>query len=286
MDIQTGTGNFLLKLFGVQPAAGDELVHSVEELKMLVKASTEVGVVESEESEMLHAIFDFGDRLVRQVMIPRTEIMAFEADLTVKQSIDIAVKSAFTKFPVYDDFLDNVIGVVHIKDLLRAELDPKQKNSLARDLIREALFIPETVRVSGVLTMFRTRRQHIAIVMDEFGGTAGLVTLEDLMEEIVGEVSDPFDEELPEIQIHPNGSATIDGLALMDEVNEALDLNLHDPYYDTIAGYVLGKLGRIPKINDEIKVKNFSIKIKSMDGMRIERLVLTKTEKPAPPEET
>ena len=154
--------NYLLKLVGVEPAAGHELVHSVEELKMLVKESTEIGVVEDEESEMLHAIFDFGDRLVRQVMIPRTEIMAFEADLTLNESIEMAVKSTFTTFPVFDDVLDNVIGVVHIKDLLRAQLDPKQRNCLARDLIREALFIPETVRVAGVLQRFRALPDQMA----------------------------------------------------------------------------------------------------------------------------
>jgi len=274
-----GTGNFLLKLVGVKPASGHDLVHSVEELKMLVTASTEVGVVESDEEEMLHAVFDFGERLVRQVMITRTEIMGFEADMTLRESIEIATESTFTKFPVYDDVLDNIIGVVHIKDLLRAGLDPKKKDCLARNLVREAIFIPETVHVRSVLQLFRARRQHIAIVMDEFGGTAGLITLEDLMEEIVGEVSDPFDEIEPEIQIHPDGSATIDGLALMDEVNEALDLELQDPYYDTIAGYIMGKLGRIPKINDELKIKDFRVKVKSMDGMRIERLIFTRIDK-------
>jgi len=279
--VLNGTGNFLLKLFGVKPASGHELVHSVEELKMLVTASTEEGVVESDEGEMLHAVFDFGERLVRQVMIPRTEIMGFEADLTLRESIEIATKSTFTKFPVYDDVLDNIIGVVHIKDLLRAELDQKKKDILARNLVREAIFIPETVHVRSVLQLFRARRQHIAIVMDEFGGTAGLVTLEDLMEELVGEVSDPFDEVQPEIQIHPDGSATIDGMALMDEVNEALDLELEDPYYDTIAGYVMGKLGRIPTVDDELKIKNFRVKVKSLDGMRIERLIFTKINKPS-----
>lgn len=274
--VLNGTGNFLLKLVGVEPASGHELVHSVEELKMLVTASTEVGVVESEESEMLHAVFDFGELFVRQVMIPRTEIVAIEADQTLNECIEIATKSTFTKFPVYDDVLDDVIGVVHIKDLLRAQLDPEQRNCMARSLVREALFIPETVHVRSVLQLFRARRQHIAIVMDEFGGTAGLITLEDLMEEIVGEVSDPFDAVQPEIQIHPNGSATIDGLALIEEVNEALELNFEDPHYDTIAGFVLGKLGHIPKTGDEVEVDGVRLKVKTMDGMRIERLVLTR----------
>jgi len=284
--VLNGTGNFLLKLVGVEPASGHELVHSVEEIKMLVKASSEEGVVETGESEMLHAIFDFGELLVRQVMIPRTEIIAFEADSTLRESIEIATKSTFTKFPVFEDVMDNIIGVIHIKDLLRAQLNPKQSNCLARDLIHEALFIPETVHVRSVLQLFRSKRQHIAIVMDEFGGTAGLVTLEDLMEEIVGEISDPFDTRQPEIQLFPNGSASIDGLALIDEVNDALGLDLQDPHYDTIAGFVLGKLGRIPEINDEIRVRDFLIKVKIFDGMRIERLEFTRIEKPPSIEET
>jgi len=271
-----GTGNFLLKLVGVKPASGHELVHSVEELKMLVTASAEGGVVESEESEILHAVFDFGELFVRQIMIPRTEILAYEADLMVTECVEIATQSTFTKFPVYDDVLDNIIGVVHIKDLLRALLDPLQKSRKVRTLIRETLFVPETLHVRSVLQLFRARRQHIAIVMDEFGGTAGLVTLEDLMEEIVGEVSDPFDAVQPEIQLNANGSATIDGRALIEEVNEALDLNLDDPHYDTIAGYVLGRLGRIPKVGDQIELDGIRMKVQSMDGMRIERLEFTR----------
>ncbi len=276
-----GTGNFLLKLVGVEPASGHELVHSVEELKMLVTASTEEGVVQSEESEMLHAVFDFGELFVRQLMIPRTEIKAFEADLTLLESIEIATKSTFTKFPVYEDVLDNIIGVVHIKDLLRAQLDPEKVDCRARTLVREALFIPENTLVRSVLRLFRARRQHIAIVMDEYGGVAGLVTLEDLMEEIVGEVSDPFDAVQPEIQPQTDGSVVIDGLALIEEVNEALGLELHDPHYDTIAGYFLGVLARIPEINDEINLENgVNLKVVAMDGMRIKRLVLTRNEVP------
>jgi len=277
-----GTGNFLLKLLGMEPAAGHELVHSVEELKMIVTASAEGGVVEAEEREMLHAVFDFGELMVRQVMVPRTEIMAFEADQTLHECIDIATHSTFTKFPVYDDNLDMIIGVVHIKDLLRAQLDPDRQNCLARTLVRDALFVPEAIPVRTVLQRFRARRQHIAIVMDEFGGTAGIVTLEDLMEEIVGEVSDPFDAAQPEIQKHPDGSATVDGLALIEEVSEALGFKLQDPNYDTIAGYVLGKLGRVPEVGDWVESEGLRFQIKSMDGMRIESLSLARLEKSKP----
>lgn len=276
-----GTGNFLLKLIGVEPAAGQELVHSVEELKMIVSASAEEGVVEDEEREMLHAVFDFSELLVRQVMIPRTEILGFEAHMNLDESIEVATHSTYTKFPVYEDDLDNVLGVVHIKDLLRAEHDPERKDCQARDIVREAFFVPETVPVRRVLQEFRDRRQHIAIVLDEFGGTAGLVTLEDLMEEIVGEVSGPFDIGQPEIQKHPDGSVTLDGLALIEEVNEALGLNLDEPNYDTIAGFVLGRLGRIPEIGDVIEVEGLRFQIQAMDGMRIEQLSLSPVDKRA-----
>ncbi|OQY26331.1 MAG: hypothetical protein B6I38_11515 [Anaerolineaceae bacterium 4572_5.1] len=247
-----GTGNTLLKMIGVNPADAHELAHSVEELKMIVTASAEEGVVETEEQEMLHAIFDFGELLVRRVMIPRTEISAFEADIYLKEAIDIAIHSTFTKFPIYDDDLDNIIGIAHIKDLLRADQDPERKNCKVRSLAREAYFVPESVSVKAVLGQFRVQRRHIAIVMDEFGGTAGLVTLEDLMEEIVGEVSDPFDDAQPEIQKQSDGSAVIEGLALIEEVNKELGLQLHDPNYDTIAGFVLGCINRIPSVGGEL----------------------------------
>jgi putative hemolysin len=242
-------------------------------------------VVESEEGEMLHAVFDFGELLVRQVMIPRTEISAFEADMDLREAIDIAIHSSFTKFPVYDDDLDNIIGVVHIKDLLRAEQDVEHQNNPVRTLVREALFVPETIPVKSVLREFRNRRQHIAIVMDEFSGTAGLVTLEDLMEEIVGEVSDPFDSQFPEINPISHDTALIDGLALIDDVNEALGTQFEAQYYDTIAGFFLSILERMPKVGDEIEVGGFRLRVEKMDAMRIETLRLTRIIPPIPPAE-
>ena len=269
-----GTGNALLRLVGVDPAAGHELVHSVEELKMIVSASAEEGVVASEESDMLHAIFDFGELLVRRVMIPRTEISAFEADIRLNEAIEIAVQSSFTKFPIYDDDLDNIIGIVHIKDLLRAERIPEKVNCKIRELAREAYFVPESVPVRSLLQQFRAKRRHIAIVMDEFGGTAGLVTLEDLMEEIVGEVSDPFDTERPEIQKRTDGSVSLDGLLAIEEVNRELGLSLSDENYDTIAGFTLGHLNSIPGIGDAVEVDGIRLKVEEMDGRRIARLLL------------
>ena len=274
-----GTGNALLHLVGVEPASGHQLVHSVEELKMLVTASTEGGAVAEQEGELLHAIFDFGDLLARQVMIPRTEIIAVEADLPLDEILPLITESTYTKIPVYDDDLDNLIGIIHIKDLLRTMQEPGWQKSTVRSLVREPLYIPETLPVSTLLHDLRDNRQHIAIVLDEYGGTAGLVTLEDLLEEIVGEVSDPFDKFTPEIERLVDGSYLIDGLCLMEDVNNSLELDLHDPAYDTIAGYTLGKMGRIPKVGEKIESDQVIIEIEAMDGLRIDRLKLTRMDK-------
>ena len=276
----------ILKFLGIGIMDGHSMIYTVEELKQIVAESKEVGVIETPEMEMLHAVLDFGELLVRQVMIPRTEISAFEADMRLDESINLAINSSFTKFPVYDDDLDTIIGVVHIKDLLRAKQDPQRQNCKVRDLVREALFVPETVPVKAVLMEFRNRHQHIAIVIDEFSGTAGLVTLEDLMEEIVGEVSDPFDNQIPEIKHLPDGTITVDGLTLIDDVNAELGTNFSDPYYDTIAGYFLGVFRRIPKVNDAIEKDGMRLIVTKMDKHRIERLSLVPLNAPASAEKT
>lgn len=272
--VLNSSANFLLRRIGIRAEDQKESAFSIEELRMMVAASTEQGVFQEDQGEMLEAIFDLGQQLVRQVMIPRTEMVAVEAEATLPEIIRLTSESGYTKFPVYDDSLDQIIGIVHLKDLLPAMLSQESQNYTARMLAREALFVPETLTVRDLINRFRTARQHIAIVMDEFGGTGGLVTLEDLLEEIVGEVSDPFDHTAPPIIVQADGSVSIDGMTLIEEVNERLGLNLSDPNYDTIAGYVLGKLGRIPQVNDVVESNGVRIRVEAMDGLRIARLVL------------
>jgi CBS domain containing-hemolysin-like protein len=269
----------ILALIGLK-TAGEHLVVTVEELKAIVSESEEGGVLEPPEREMLNAVFDFSDLLVRQVMTPRTEIVAVEADTPLDEIINLATQSMYTKFPVYEDNLDQVLGIVYVRELLRSLHDPNLRDCTARSLARETLFVPETIPVDELLRQFRLRRQHIAIVLDEYGGTAGLVTLEDLLEEIVGEVQDPFDLSTPNIQTLPDSSVLIDGLTSIEEVNERLGLNLQDPNYDTIAGYILGKLGRIPRSGDSVESDSgegvgVRLRVEAMDGLRIARLSLT-----------
>jgi CBS domain containing-hemolysin-like protein len=268
-----GAGNTLLRWAGVQPAAGHELVHSVEELKMLVRQSAEGGIVGDHAEEMLTAIFDFGELLVRQVMIPRTEMIAVREDATIPEIMNLAVDHPFTKFPVYAESQDQILGIVHLKDMIPHFNDDPADNGkvTAHEIMREAIFIPETARVNTLLQFFRARHRHIAIVLDEYGGTAGIVTLEDLLEEIVGEVSDPFDRET-DIQPLPDGSALVDGLTLIEEVNEHFELNLEDPYYDTIAGFVLGRLERLAQVGDVVSINDVRLRVEAMDSFRIARI--------------
>jgi magnesium and cobalt exporter, CNNM family len=264
----------VLRLFGLQVMGEHSLIYTVDELKQILTESEEGGVLEPPEREMLESVFDFGELLVRQVMVPRTEIVAIEANTKLEEIIATVKQFTYTKLPVYETDLDQIIGILHVKDVLHVMDQQDCTNTTARELARETLYIPETLPVNDLLHQFRHNRQHIAIVMDEFGGTAGLVTLEDLLEEIVGEVSDQFDESTPEIQNQPDGSVLIDGLTLIEAVNQQLDLNLSDPHYDTIAGYFLGKLGHIPKIGDVIDSSGVRLKVESMDGLRISQLSL------------
>jgi putative hemolysin len=266
----------ILSLIGLQMVGEHLTLHTIEEIRQILDESEVGGVIETPEREMLDAIFDLGDLLVRQVMIPRTSMLAVEADAPLDEIIALATQSTYTKFPVYEDNLDQILGIIHIKEMLRAMQTGDCKECTARSLVREAVFVPETISVSVLLQKFREHRQHIAIVMDEYGGTAGLVTLEDLMEEIVGEVSDPFDKITPEIEQLPDGTSVIDGLALIEDVNHELDLNLIDPNYDTIAGYVLGRLGRIPRPNDIVEGDGVQLRVEAMDGMRVARVQLSK----------
>jgi CBS domain containing-hemolysin-like protein len=276
-----GTGNALLRLIGVQPASGHQLVHSVEELKLIVSASAEGGVVQAEEREMLNAVFDFGDLVVRQVTVPRTEVVAVEADTPLEEIVSLVTQTTYTKFPVYEDSLDQVIGIVHVRDLLNALKSTDRPACVARDIAREPLFVPETLLVRDLLRLFRENRRHMAIVMDEFGGTAGVVTLEDLLEEIVGEVSTLFDITVPGFETQPDGSILIDGLIQVEDVNDHLGLDLKEPDYDTIGGYVMGKLSRIPELNDQVEADGVRLKVAEMDGLRVARVSLTRLDAPA-----
>ncbi|HKZ70394.1 MAG TPA: hemolysin family protein [Anaerolineales bacterium] len=268
-----GAGNFLLRLIGVQPPSDHQLGHSVQELKMLVEASERIGIIENIEREMLHAVFDFGNSSAHEVMVPRTEMHAVDADAPVHELIHLAIQHPFSKFPVYEGDIDHIIGIAHTKDLVRVQ-HSERLTATIRGIVREALFVPDTIKLDALLHEFRTKRQHMAIVLDEYGGTAGLVTLDDLISQIMGPVSDTFDKSTPEIQRLPDGSALIEGMTPIDDVNQHFSLELKDENYDTIAGFILGRLGRMAKVGDTIETDGVKLKVEALDGLRIARVSL------------
>ncbi|HET7090070.1 MAG TPA: hemolysin family protein [Anaerolineae bacterium] len=276
--LMNGTGNFLLRLIRVRPAAHGTL-HSIEELKMIAEASEQGGLIEPDEREMIHAVFDLRDTSARQVMVPRMEMVTVDATATLEEALDVAAHSSLTKFPVYENDPDHVVGVLHVKDVVRVIHESIEQDAgraalakTAREIMREALFVPETVRVDDLIARMRRQKQHMAILLDEFGGTAGLVTLEDLVEELFGDVQDEFTIEEPDLVPRADGSISVSGLMLIEDVNDALGVNLVDQNSDTIAGYVLSRLGRIPAAGDSLQADGVHFRVERMDGLRIDRI--------------
>ena len=273
------SSRLVLRLLGVpETNMHQERLHSVEELKMLVEQSEKGGVIEADQREMLNAVFLFGDTTVREMMVPRTEIVSIPVEARLPQVMHVFSTHAAERVPVYEGDLDHIIGILHVKDLLRALL-PNTRMPTVRQLMREPFFVPDTQRADEVLQQFRVKHEHVAVVLDEYGGTAGLVTLNDLIEKIIGEITDSARGESPSIQLTSDG-AVINGLTNLGDVNAEFNLKLDDANYDTIGGYVMGRLGRIPKLGDEIVMQDdgadLIFKVEEMDNRRVAKVRLVR----------
>jgi CBS domain containing-hemolysin-like protein len=267
------TGRFVVTLLGLKSRGGHAMVHSEEELKMLVTASQEAGVLEEREEQMLHRVFGFADLTAGQVMLPRTELVAIAAETAGDAMIDQVANAGYPTLPVYRDNLDNVVGILHVVDVIRA-ITAGDRNQSAASLAREALTVPETISADDLLVELRRKRAREAIVIDEYGGTAGLVTFEWLMDRIVGDVGGSAGN-VGGIVVRPDGSAEIDGLTLVTDVNEQFDLSIDEETYTTVGGYVMGRLGRAPRTGDAIEVAGRQMKVITLDGMRVARVWLS-----------
>ena len=242
-----------------------------EELKMLVSLGEEEGVLEEEEREMIHGIFEMGDMRVREVMVPRTDLVAIEVNEPVEKAVELVTKHGHTRIPVYEGNLDHIVGVLYAKDLLRAVVRGEQKG--LREIARKPYFTPESNKVQDVLRDLRKNRVHMAIVVDEYGGTAGAVTIEDILEEIVGPIHDEYDiGEEDEIQFISPNEVVLDGRVSVDDVNELLKLNIAADDYDTIGGYVLNQLGAAPKVGATLKLGNAELRVEAVQGTRIKKV--------------
>lgn len=264
--VNAGAGA-LVGVFGVRPASDLDAM-SEEELKMLLAVSSRKGVLQESERVLLIRALDFADTLLRQVMVPRTEIVGIDETATLRELRDTARERTFTRFPVFQGDLDHVVGIVHIKDLVPAV-------DLSRpvgEVMRKPLFMPETTGLDRALAEFRRQRLQMAIVVDEFGGTAGLVTLEDVFEQLVGEVQDEFDRETPAFRSEKDGAWLVDGLGSLAELRERLGLRLEDEPYDTVGGLVFGRLGRLPKVGDVVDVEGRRFVVSALDGRRVSQI--------------
>jgi CBS domain containing-hemolysin-like protein len=269
--VLNGMGWAVVRLFGMKAASGHGLVHSEEELKMLVTASQQAGVLEEDEEQMLHRVFHFAEFTAAEMMVPRTEMAAVKADASINEVVDLVWRGRHTSLPVYRSELDNIVGIMLTPDLVRALASPRPNFSVAA-LAREALNVPETMKADELLRQMRRHRTHQAIVIDEYGGTAGLVTFERVMERIVGELGGDFGATDSAVRQLADGSAEVDGLALVTDVNERFALEIDEETYTTLGGYVLGRLGRRPKVGDQFETGGKTLRVEAVDGLRVSRV--------------
>jgi len=274
ITVLNSTGRWVVRLLGLKPPSGSSLVHSEEELKMLVTASQEAGVIEEEEEQMLHRVFGFGDLTAGQVMLPRTEMLALPVRIARRDLLERLSQATQLVIPVYGAGLDDIVGQARMRDLLGVVAGLADSVDLT-PMLHEPLTVPETLKADDLLTDMRKRRTPLAIVIDEYGGTAGMVTFERLMERIVGEIGSADEGGTSAITVLTDGSALIDGLALTTDVNVQFGLRIDEDLYDTIGGYVLGRLGRRPRLGDTVEVGGRKIRVEALDGLRVARVLLS-----------
>lgn len=272
--ILNGIGNWLLRVLQIPPVEGHARVLSPEEIELLVSESAEGGLLNEDEEEMIRNIFDFGERLAGQVMTPRTRVQAIPLDIAEDDLLRLVTESRHSRFPVYDGDLDHIVGIVHLKDLIRQTIRPDSRFDI-RLILRSAPAVPEDYPVEKLLAAFKSQRLHLAMVLDEFGGMAGIVTLEDLVEEIVGEVRDEFDlEKEPFVMVAP-GVVEVAGDYLVDDLSELVYLGEQEelPDVETVGGLVVAKLGRPPAISDTVVYHgNVTFRVLDVDRLAVTRV--------------
>lgn len=268
-----GFANFILKLLGINTIGGHEAHHSSEELQYLLDQGKESGALETNEHELIKNVFDFNDRVVKNIMVPRTKISGIELNTPHKEVLDIIIREGYSRIPVYDETIDKIVGIVHAKDIL--PLLAENKECVLREIIRKPYFIPETKKINDLLSELQLKRIQIAIVLDEFGGTAGMVTAEDIVEELVGDIQDEYDEEKPIVEKVSANEFIIDATASIYDVNEYLPHDLpEDGDYDTVAGLVSEIFGKIPDVGEASDFNGYVITILKKADQNVESVKL------------
>jgi putative hemolysin len=274
VTVMSGITRWVTRSIGVD--MNQEAAISADELRLIVERGGEQGVLEAEEEQMINAVIELGDRRVHEVMVPRVAIAAVESDATLEQAIDLVVEVGHSRIPVYHDSIDEIVGILYAKDLLPYLKDDAGPRPQLRKLLRPPVLVPESMTVDDLLHEFQRRKVHIAVVLDEYGGTAGLVTIEDLLEEIVGEIQDEYDVEEPMVVRLSEDEARLDGRASVDDLAELFDTNLgleDEDEYDTVGGLIYHRIGGIPTPGDRVEVDGLTLTVETTDGRRVGKVL-------------
>jgi CBS domain containing-hemolysin-like protein len=265
--------NFILRILGVNPDHQNEAHHSSEELQYLLEQGKETGALDSTEHELIQNVFEFNERVVKNIMVPRTKISGVDINTEKDELLETIITEGYSRIPVYDDVIDKIIGVVHAKDIL--PLLVRNEDVVLKDIIRKPYFIPETKKINDLMAELQQKRIQIAIVLDEFGGTAGMVTLEDIVEELVGEIQDEYDEEKPIVERVNEREFVVNALAPIYDVNSHLPHDLpEDGDYDTVSGWLGHIFGKIPDVGEQIESSGYNITVLRKSDQNIESVKL------------
>ena len=273
-----GTANAVVRLFGIPPASEAEETHSEEELRIIIEQSTRHGVLNTGEENMLEGVFELEDTRAREIMVPRPDVITLSADTKLDELI-VATAGRHTRYPVFEgDSPERIVGMVHVKDVLETIKETRglEADVSARDLTRDVLIAPENRAVDELLVDLQKQGLQMAVVIDEWGSFEGIVTMEDIVEEIVGEIRDEFDQEEPRVERLEDGSYAVDGRITIGTVNEAVGSDFKSEDFETIGGLVLGQLGRAPKAGDEVRLDGYLLRVEEVDGPRVARVVARK----------
>lgn len=265
--------NFILRLFGVEPVDGEEISHDEEELRLLLASSGSERLT-LQKRKILDNVFTFARRPARKIMVPRQDVIFLSTQSSMDENLELARSAGHTRFPLCDGDLDQILGLVHIKDVFRADPMPVSLTEIQREI----LFVPETFPLERLLRRMRRKKVHLAAVLDEYGGVSGIVSLENVIEEIVGEIQDEFDLETPEISQNPNGSYAVAGSTLVEDLERSLEVEFSDRDEDTVAGVVLSELGRRPATGDLVQLGPLELRVAEVRGNRIHALEVSRTE--------
>jgi CBS domain containing-hemolysin-like protein len=268
--------NGALSLFGIRPSEGEEAVHSVDELRMMLASSEKAGILSEENREIIEGVFQFSKRTARQIMVPRTDVVVLSVTRTIEENLETIRTTRHTRYPLCEGSLDHTIGLIHVKDLLLAQMRGPGRSLL--ELKREILFVPENSTVESLLSQFIEQKTHMAVILDEYGGASGIVSLENITEELFGQIQDEFDRERPEIEPLGNGRYRVRGDYLIEDLADRLKVDVGEPEEETVGGYVAARLGREVTPGDKVDLGDLAISVLEAERFRVRWvMVVTKT---------